>query len=218
MQLHKDSTNQVINRLNKLVAPREVVLPSEPKEVLLSAPKNSIQQVSRIIFIVTLVIVVLWWLNKPAELTQIESLATSPNPTASSGGSLGQVVVHVAGDVVKPGIVNLPAGSRIIDAITAAGGLLPGINETGLNLAAHVNDGDLIQVGASSVAANDNRINLNTATAQELDTLPGVGPVVAKRILDWRTKHNHFSSIEELQEVEGIGPKLFERIKSSIRI
>lgn len=218
MYLLKKSTNQTLTRLTKLIAPREAINSGQPQEILFNPPANAVRPVSRIILVAILAMAVLWWLAKPAQLTQVETLAADPNPTSSSISTLGQLVVHVAGDVLRPGIVKLPAGSRVVDAINAAGGFTPGTAEAGLNLAQLVTDGELIQVGASAVAANDNRINLNTATAQELDTLPGVGPVMAKRILDWRTKHNRFSAIEELQEVEGIGPKLFERIKSDIRI
>jgi competence protein ComEA len=126
--------------------------------------------------------------------------------------------VHVAGEVNQPGIVKLPAGSRVVDAIELAGGLKAGVFESGLNLAALVEDGQLITVGLSSTSSSDSRINLNTATAAQLESLPGVGPVMAKRILDWREVHNRFSKISELQEIQGIGPKLFEQLKVAVRI
>lgn len=156
-----------------------------------------------------------WWLTRPTELTAIENLGTQSNPTSAP---LGELVVHVTGEVVAPGLIKLPAGSRIADAITAAGGLLPGKTESGLNLAQHVEDGQLIEVGQSAIESNDKRINLNSATVEQLDALPGVGPVMADRIVSWRNTHKKFSRIEELQEVSGVGPKVFERLKDLVRV
>ena len=137
----------------------------------------------------------------------------------SSGPSADEVVVDVAGKVRRPGIVSLPAGSRVVDAIDEAGGARRGVSLTGLNLARLLVDGEQVLVGVGAVpgvapeaAASGGvaspgtpMVNLNTADADQLDTLPGVGPVTAAAILQWRAEHGAFSAVEELLEVSGIG-------------
>ena len=112
----------------------------------------------------------------------------------------------------------MPAGSRVADAIAAAGGLSSVDASGSINLAQLVTDGQLISVGATTAGSGDTRINLNSASVAELDTLPGVGPVMADRIIAWRESHQKFSSIDELQEVPGIGPKVFANLKELIVI
>lgn len=204
-------------RLAKLISPRNRVLPEEPAEILYNAPTISIKPITRLLIVSIALIAGLWWLTRPAELSKVENL-TEASRSQSESQTMGQIIVHVTGDVVSPGIVKLSAGSRVIDAITAAGGFAQGATEGSLNLAALVEDGQLISVGASVAAEADSRIDLNTATLEQLETLPGVGPVMATRILEWRKTHNRFSSVDELQEVDGIGPKLFNRIKDAVRI
>jgi competence protein ComEA len=142
--------------------------------------------------------------------------AVAPAAQASPGGS---VVVDVAGKVRRPGVATLPAGSRVVDAIRRAGGARAGVDLTSLNLARVLVDGEQILVGrppvpgvAASAAAQPGAgggalVNLNTATLEQLDGLPGVGPVTAQKILDWRTAHGAFTAIDELLEVDGIGEK-----------
>jgi competence protein ComEA len=138
---------------------------------------------------------------------------------ASAASAIGSVVVDVAGRVRRPGIVQLPVGARVVDALRAAGGARPGVPTRSLNLARPLVDGEQIVVGlrvpsrggspgtgatptaGSSIAP----VNLNTATAEQLDTLPGIGPVTAQAILDWRTENGSFTSVDELLEVSGIG-------------
>ncbi len=223
----QDTQSQAIERLVKIVEPRKAAtavneksdLEIEPRELLINAPAVTLKPIIRMSLLALIIVGVLWWLSKPSEVTAVQKI-TSENISASQNSSadLGKVVVHVTGDVVNPGVVSLPAGSRVTDAIDLAGGLIPGVTESGLNLAAVVEDGQLIAVGGAQQTATDNRINLNTATLAELDTLPGVGPVMAQRILAWRELNTSFSNVSELQEVEGIGPKLFSRIKDLVRI
>ena len=147
--------------------------------------------------------------------------------TASAGG---EVVVDIEGRVARPGIQRLPAGARVVDALTAAGGAAAGVDTTALNLARPLSDGEQLLVGVLTVAPAagtsatpggagggsaaggvtvDGKVNLNTATLDQLEQLPGVGPVLAQRILDWREANGHFSSVDELREVSGIGEKKF---------
>jgi competence protein ComEA len=131
------------------------------------------------------------------------------------------LLVHVAGAVQNPGVYQLEGGSRIFDAIRAAGGELEDADLHRLNLAAHIHDGQRIYVPrflSDSQASEQTLVNLNTADQKTLETLPGIGPEIAKRIIDYRTKHGGFASIEEIINVDRIGPKTFENIKDLITV
>ncbi len=137
-------------------------------------------------------------------------------PTATPG----TLTVYVSGAVVTPGVYTLPAGSRIEAAVQAAGGFLPGAEQESLNLATLLEDGQQINVpglvNTSHVSAG--RININTATATELDTLPGIGPTTAQAIVDYRLEHGDFQAIQDIQKVPGVGPATFEDIRDYITI
>jgi competence protein ComEA len=155
--------------------------------------------------------------SAPSRLPSAQPAGAPPATEASTSGS---VVVDVAGKVRRPGVATLPAGSRVVDAIREAGGARPGVDLTTLNLARVLTDGEQILVGVApvpGVAASASSqpgasgggalVNLNTATLEQLDSLPGVGPVTAQKIVDWRTAHGSFTAIDELLEVDGIGEK-----------
>ena len=136
------------------------------------------------------------------------------------------------GQVAHPGLVPLPAGARVADAIRAAGGALQTADLAGVNLARILVDAEQVVVpkpgewvpsssgGAPTGGGSGSGglVNLNAATLSDLDGLPGIGPVLAQRILDWRTEHQRFSSIDELGEVPGIGPKLLAQLRSKVRV
>jgi competence protein ComEA len=139
--------------------------------------------------------------------------------------------VSVAGLVARPGLVRLPAGARVADAVTAAGGPVPGTDLAGLNLARRLTDGEHVVVGPAPAApaaagsagqgtqpstGSGARVDLNTATLAELDALPGIGPVTAQRILDWRTEHGRFTTVDQLREIEGIGDSRFARLRDLV--
>jgi competence protein ComEA len=140
------------------------------------------------------------------------------------------VVVDVAGKVRRPGIVVLEPGARVVDALEAAGGARPGVSLAGLNLARVLVDGEQIVVGqrappgaAASVVGSPGTdpgvlVNLNSASATELDGLPGVGPVTAQAILDWRTEHGAFRSVDQLLDVDGIGEKTLEDLAPLVTV
>ncbi|MDX2876155.1 helix-hairpin-helix domain-containing protein [Streptomyces ipomoeae] len=128
------------------------------------------------------------------------------------------IVVDVSGKVRSPGIQRLPAGSRVADALRAAGGVRPGANTDGLNRARLLVDGEQVLVGGAAPAtAPPTPVSLNTATADQLDTLPGVGPVLAQHIIDYRTQHGGFRSVDELREVNGIGDRRFADLRNLVR-
>jgi competence protein ComEA len=143
----------------------------------------------------------------------------SPGSSSSAAAAGADLVVDVAGKVRRPGIVRLPAGSRVVDALAAAGGARRGVDLTGLNLARPLVDGEQVLVGVRAVpgvapsaaaapgggTSSGPMVNINAAGADELETLPGVGPVTAAAILQWRADHGAFSAVEELLEVSGIG-------------
>lgn len=162
--------------------------------------------------------------GRPQEVSAPTVLASGgPLPGASAAAD-GQVVVAVAGKVRKPGIVRLPAGSRVDDAVRAAGGLAPGASPGLLNLARRLVDGEQVLVGVEAAPggpgapAAGGLLDLNTATAEQLDDLPGVGPVLAERIVDWRTEHGRFASVDQLREVSGIGESKYASMKSKVRV
>ena len=161
---------------------------------------------------------------------------SSPGPGTASAGGGGIVVVDVVGQVGRPGLVSLPAGSRVADAITAAGGATPEADVSLLNQARLVIDGEQIRVprpgeviaaapGAAGGGAAGGAgggvgalVSLNSADLATLDGLPGVGPVLAQRILDWRSEHGRFTSVDELGEVSGIGDKLMSQLRPRVTL
>lgn len=151
---------------------------------------------------------------------------------AAAGATVGaapaeapEVVVHVVGQVLQPGLVHLPAGARLADAIDAAGGAGPEADLAAINLARVLTDGEQVvvprpgeQPQSAGAAGADPAIDLNTAATADLDTLPGIGPVLAQRIVDWRTEHGAFTAVDELAEVRGIGSSLLEGLRDLVRV
>ncbi|MFI6205040.1 helix-hairpin-helix domain-containing protein [Streptomyces sp. NPDC051041] len=180
-----------------------------------------------------------------AQETGEGSAPRSATGVPKAGGTSGtQIVVDVSGKVREPGIHRLPAGSRVADALRAAGGVRPGTNTDGLNRARFLVDGEQVIVGApapgagagpggavagsaggpaagggsgAAGAAPAAPLSLNTATVEQLDTLPGVGPVLARHIIDYRTQHGGFRSVDELREVNGIGERRFADLRNLVR-
>ncbi|NHN56081.1 ComEA family DNA-binding protein [Calidifontibacter sp. DB0510] len=174
--------------------------------------------------------------------------ATARSPAGGASSAPTTVVVHVVGQVRRPGVVSLRVGARVSDAVQAAGGALPSADLTNLNLARVLTDGEQIRVpkpgevvtpppvpgggagagagaggggagaGSGGSAGPTAPVNLNTADETALDTLPGVGPVLASRIVQWRTANGRFTSVDELGEVSGIGDKLLEQLRPLVTV
>jgi competence protein ComEA len=140
------------------------------------------------------------------------------------------ILVHVSGSVQNPGVYALPRASRVQDAVQAAGGLLAEADEQILNLAAPLKDGERVKVpsrrptaaalppDSTLPATSSGLVNLNWATQAELESLPGIGPEMAKRILDYRDQNGPFENIEAIQQVSGIGPATFARLQDLITV
>jgi competence protein ComEA len=152
-------------------------------------------------------------------------------PAGGSGGvsvsspASSALVVDVAGKVRHPGLVRLPTGARVDDALRAAGGVPPGTDLGLINLARRLVDGEQILVGVAPVAAGATGtsaaapgVDLNAADLVALDGLPGIGPVLAQHILDWRQEHGRFTSVDQLREVPGIGESKFASLKNKVRV
>ena len=181
--------------------------------------------------LVAALLLVLWtWWDRPQVDSVVNPPQVSPAASASSDppapavGEAAQtsstVVVSVVGLVARPGPVTLPSGSRVADALARAGGLLPEPDASSVNLAAVVADGEQIAVGVPAAAAGgpshsgpsgatSGPLDLNTATVADLDGLPGIGPVLAQRIVDHRDREGRFVSVDQLQDVPGIGPAIY---------
>lgn len=191
----------------------------------------------------------------PSASAQGQAVAPSDRPRVEPTGAgepaatptqAADVLAHVVGAVASPGVVRLTAGTRVADAVSAAGGARDDADLSGLNLARVLTDGEQVVVptpgqmpvpvaggpagaqvptdrsgGAGSAAvgaAGATTVNLNTATVAELDALPGIGPVLAARIVEWRTANGNFTSVDELGEVAGIGDKLLEKLRPEVSL
>lgn len=157
-------------------------------------------------------------------------LGNAATPQPSSGGAMSstsavtaRVVVHIVGLVTNPGVYELPTGARVMDAVFAAGGFSAGADQASVNLARPLNDGEQVIVlgkGASAATgkAASALINLNLSDAAGLDSLPGIGPTLAQRIVDYRTANGGFRSVSDLGKVSGIGPALLGRLKNLVTL
>ncbi|RJQ51767.1 MAG: ComEA family DNA-binding protein [Actinobacteria bacterium] len=196
-------------------------------------------QVWAVLAVAAVVLVAGVWLygrSMPAPV-RVKRLAGAPSATRPVPSSTTTVAVDVAGAVLRPGVVYLSKGARVDDAIRMAGGPLPSAAIEEVNRAAYVKDGQQVLVpkrggrkGPTGTGEGDKRqgdtrgqgrgeggkLDLNSATVEQLDGLPGIGPVLAKRIYDYRQERGRFGRVEDLQQVEGIGPKKFGQLRDKV--
>ena len=158
---------------------------------------------------------------------QAEPVVIQEIPTAATESVTTLLIINVAGKVKNPGVYQLPPGSRVVDALEAAGQQLKGVDISDINLARVLVDGEQILIGSNrtvsgKVAAKkisaDNPLDINRATIAQLDTLPGIGSVTAQRIIDYRTKAGRINAVDELKKISGLGGVKFEEIKALLRV
>jgi len=159
-----------------------------------------------------------------------------PSSTYRQRGGKGEVLVQVAGEVARPGVYRVPAGARVNEAVQRAGGLTRRADQAGVNLVAHVQDGQQVIVprrgaagaavasagsggggaGAGGGGSSGRPVSLSSATVAQLDGLDGIGPTLAQRIVDYRQAHGGFRSVDQLRDVSGIGDKRFEALRKAV--
>lgn len=171
-----------------------------------------------------------WWQGRARPVDEVAALEpVTEQAPMSTNTDASMLAVHVIGRVRRPGIVEIPEGSRVADAIEAAGGFRDAGMRTDLNLARLVVDGEQIDVrrrsapqgsavGDGSATATSGPVDLNRADATALDSLPGIGPVLAARIIAWRDANGPFPNVDVLGEVSGIGPALMDRLRPLVTV
>jgi competence protein ComEA len=163
-----------------------------------------------------------------------QEVSVSPGATAKPTPSVTELYVHVSGAVRAPGLYVVPGGSRVMDAVAAAGGFADDAARDGVNLARELADGEQLAVPREGEATSDaasggapgggmapgvgGKVNLNTADEAALDTLPRVGPATAQRIIAWRDQNGRFTSVEDLLAVPGIGEKMLESLRDLVTV
>lgn len=214
-------------------------LPLATRGVLVAPGARALAGIAGVLVLGLVLGALLVWRGRPASepvppVVRVRPPASAAAAsTAATSMSTSTLVVHVAGAVRRPGLVQLRAGARVADAVAAAGGAARNAELASVNLARPVVDGEQLVVlargqgpavaappasGGTAAGSSGAPIDLNSATLEQLDTLPGVGPVLAQRILDWRAKHGRFGSTDELREVSGIGESTFADIKPLVRV
>lgn len=166
----------------------------------------------------------------PAGLLHAPDTTPPPGPETDvqpAAEAASTAFVHVTGAVARPGLIELPEGARVADALDHAGGPAPQADLGAINLAARIADGEQIYVPAQGEdpppptaggAVGGGKVNINSATETELQQLPGIGPVMAERIITYRHDHGPFTTVKELQSVPGIGPALMARLHEEITV
>ena len=228
-------------RLAQLAASFEAEIPAERPEVEGVVPARRVVGAHVRVLITIAVaagVLLTWWLLSERPRTSSPDAVTLSSGTAPSAGArvpsgspataAGELVIDVEGKVKHPGIITLPAGSRVHEAVAKAGGLRGKVDTSTLNLARVLTDGEQILVGVEPVTAapaggssgspgpQGGRISLGSATLEQLDTLPGIGPVTAQAIIDYRTEHGRFTSVDDLLDVKGIGEATLADIRDRV--
>lgn len=205
-----------------------------------SLPRGAARALSAVIVLVALGVAAWSWFSAQGSLVPLDGVAAgagapagTPTPAAApTPTAAGTVIVHVTGAVGAAGVYELPLGARVDDAIRVAGGLVGEADEAALNRAQVLVDAQQVYVpvvgealpaagapgGGAAGGGAPGLINVNTASAAQLEELPGVGPALAGRIIEWRESRGRFSSVEDLLDVPGIGPAILEKVRSQVTV
>lgn len=245
--------DQSIERVRSMLASNEenheepvvgVEAPVDPRPRVVADRRSVLAFVITAVVAAVIASTVTWFSRPTSEPVAPPALSmTSEAPTSGKGppqsdaspSTAATIVVSVIGYVATPGLVTLPDGSRVADAIAACGGATPDADLATVNLARVLTDGEQIAVGVPGVAGSGGetsatsgagpasagsgtKININTASVENFDSLPGIGPVIAARIIDFRTKHGKFKSVDDLSSVSGIGPSIMGNIKDLVTV
>lgn len=182
-------------------------------------------QIAVVVAVLAVVVIAgFWYGGRSPETLPVEMAIPIADPEVVDVPEVGSVTVHVAGAVLRPGLVSVPAPARVADVVVAAGGADPSADLGAMNLAAGVADGDRIHVpekGDPEVPSGEDEgggVDLNRATVAELQSLPGIGPVIAARIVAHRDDNGPFASVEDLLDVPGIGETRLAELRSTVRI
>ena len=151
--------------------------------------------------------------------TESKPIEIQPKEATGEGIQSQQGYVHISGAIANPGVYPITPGMRLFEVIAIAGGFSSKADQSSVNLARTVTDGEQILIAAGgAVSKSDGLVSLNRASSSELDKLPGIGPTLAARIIDWREANNGFQAIEDLRKVGGIGDKLFAGLKKLVKL
>lgn len=240
-EIVRERTGKVFEGLGPIGgAKRRADEATNPVSSLRSVPRGfGRQHIAVVAVLCCLAALLTWWVLARTTETTLPVQAPVPVRVSEPGQTPSTprqgLMVHVLGAVNAPGVIELPAGARVQAAIQSAGGLRADADAGQLNLAAQVVDGMQIVIGTKTEPQGEIRtsagsssgasggipagkVSLNTASEEELQTLPGVGPATAKAILAWRSKHGRFTRVEELQEIDGIGPKTLAKLAGLVQV
>ncbi|MFI6580414.1 helix-hairpin-helix domain-containing protein [Embleya sp. NPDC050493] len=224
----------------------EAVADRLPARLRVGVDRRAVAAVAVLALVAVALAVGGWWRARPQSVAApapagqatgvpapgFATTAGSPAPLSAAGPApaVGPITVHVAGKVARPGVVVLPPGARVADAVQAAGGALPAADLATLNLARPLADGEQIPVGVPGApiqvaptptggpTAPGALVDINAATAEQLEQLPGVGPVLARQIIEKRTQLGRFATIDQLRQIRGIGERKYSDLKPKVRV